>query len=814
MVLGPVQAFTRSDTKLRWTDRYSSDSVNRSFIGMPRGVYLGFSPIISGLTLTLAPDSALMFSALVGSFSIGTTVTGSTSGATAVIRLVRTPLPGRGVLQVTSVAGTFEEGETITAAGATAAVEQFTAESMSVAQLVTSSPLAGGRSEQAVTIVTEQSVSLDFSPGSYIDGVYHVMATAYYSAGEESFAQVITRMDPPPDGRFEVGICAVTKTGGVLLLNAITPEVRTTPYADLATRYGLTDAESLEDLSAAVQTTGEVEASRLRKDGATADEFSVSLAQTTGLPSRLNSDLSGRKMADRLGKEIVVIRGNDYSVTLPAGPTLNISGSFAALVRDHRPFRDVTNGDLPVGMDIPTVIAASGSDGMTLSVSGIQGTFTSGSKVVGGSSGATAVVRSASGSLIDINEISGSFTVNETITSSGPPVATATITGIDQREGAISAPESGLGGDPDRNIVLLLDTLSGRRPTTAVGDTIYGRLLYGPSGPAAAGGGVSGELLVASAAGEQINFTNGSTAVTGNNIDFTKYLQPGDIIEGDDGRFYEVSRDTGSVQAGSFLLSTGKPYVGPNASSGLGVGSGPRRRMRFLIKLVTKTGGVESDATIVASSIPSGASIRVFFPVWFTRWRSNASGINIALGPGNPHSLQAAGSSIPGIGYNASAGPTLQTIGALKQFQVAGAPIGPGNYHTINYQTGTLSQTAAGVIAISARGPTGPAGAPGSPSPGPVGPTGPGFDGIQAGVLKTLPITNGTGSDTFDFTPKKIRFYMITAAIRHASGGLNSGRVSDITPTPVFNTASTLTFEYKTSGGGNEIDVFCAVATN
>ena len=87
-------------------------------------------------------------------------------------------------------------------------------------------------------------------------------------------------------------------------------------------------------------------------------------------------------------------------------------------------------------------------------------------------------------------------------------------------------------------------------------------------------GGDPGELLVATGTGEQLNFTNGSTAVTGNNIDLTEYFLPGDIIEGDDGRFYEISPVSGSVQSSTLFLTPGKPYVGPNASSGLGVGSG------------------------------------------------------------------------------------------------------------------------------------------------------------------------------------------------------------------------------------------------
>ncbi|MGD9725486.1 MAG: hypothetical protein AB7L09_00365 [Nitrospira sp.] len=818
MALGPVNVFTQSGVKLRWTDQYASDAINRAFTGVPRGIYLGFTPSISGLTLTLSPDVAIVYSGITGAFTQDTTVTGGSSGATAVIRVDRAPLPGRGILQLTGLTGTFEVGETITALGASATVDGFTSEGVSVAVLSTTSTLAGDRTEETLTVVTPSEQELDFSPVSVIDGVYHIMVTAGYEMGTETTAQIISRLLVPADNRFEINVCTVTKTSGTLVLSTYTPFNRFTPYADGPTRHGFSDPGSIEDLQAALLTVQEVAAARTGSDGVVSSAFSVQNSQTTGLPNRLNTDLRNDNMASRLGKQMIVVKGNVYDVPT-ASATLNVSGSFSAKTRDYQPYRDVSNNIVPTGVTVPVLISPSGTDGIILSVSGITGTFTAGEDISGAASGAKGVIRSVSGSLVEVNELLGSFFVGEAVSSVGPPTASGTITAIDQAEGAITAEDGGTGGDPTRNLVTVLDTLEGKRPTNASGNAVYGRLLFGPSGAAGTGGGDPGELLVATGSGEQINWTNGSTAVTGNNIDFTQYLLPGDIIEGDDGRLYEVSPASGSVQAGTFLLTTGKPYVGPNASSGLSVGSGPRRRLRFILQFVTRTGGVETATTIDTNMVPAGAQLAIFFPGWFNRALSRYSASLDLRAVGDPHRVQSPGSDVPGLGYH-GLNSGLPLIGAIKSWQVAGVDPGSGNYHTVNYLTGTVTQTSTGVAAIFARGPQGPTGPAGVGSPGPQGPTGVGFNGIQnlSPINVSVIGSPGIGTDTFDVSPNKIRFYTITAGIREAGTYLDTGIINNIDPTPTFNSDSILTFEYRVDDAGSfqgtNITVFCAIATD
>lgn len=825
MALGPVQAFTGPDTKLQWTDLYTSDNINKAFLGMPNGVYLGFTPVVSGLTLTLQTDTSIIFSAQTGGdFVVGTTVTGGFSGATAVIRLVNSPLPGRGFMAVDTVTGTFSLGETINGPGVSATLDAITTDSVSVGKVDTTSTYAGGRTEEALTVIIASDIVLDFSPGTITDGTYYVLLRATYEIGQQTTAEVVSIKDSPPDGRLTTGLCKVTKFGGSLALEPIAPENRTDPYADVRTRNGFMPADSIQDLTAALTTTAEVIAAHLGYDGADFGTFDASNPQTTGLPGRLNSDLEQSNMANRMGKELLVVQGNDYTpLAIPTGNTINISGSFAAKIRDHQPFRDVTNGLIPDGLIVPRLIEPVGFRGLTLTVGNASGSFAIGDKVEGQTGGGSAIIHAVNGDLIDVDDIGKAFFIGETLLSSGN---TATLTAVDVREGAVSADENGLTGDPDHNVVIILDTLSGRKPVDTSGSPIYGRLLFGPSGSSGPGGGDPGELLVAANAGEQINFTNGSTVITGNNIDFTEYLLPGDIIEGDDGRFYEVSPSASAVQASTVFLSTGNPYVGPNSSSGLGVGSGARRRFRFIMKLVTKTGGTESDAVIDTESIEPGASLRVFFPAWLTRSRSNYSASLELRTSGDTFGVPLESSTVPGVGYNAAIGPSTQLIGAIKSVQVAGIDPGAGNYHTINYAltagSATLSQTAPGVIDINAVGPPGGPGGAGPSPPGAPGPAGSGFNNIFVLTQKVIDLrfvgVGTTDTDTFDFSPKKIRFFTITSSFDRdfdgSAGSVPGAGIIAVSPTPTYDTDSTLTFEYTQNPYAGNLRVVCAAATD
>lgn len=818
MALGPVQAFTGSNTKSQWADFYTSDNINKAFIGAPPGVYLGFVPVISGQLLTLKRDVALIYSVSSGTFTVGDTVTGGASGATAVIRVVLDPLPGRGFMLVDAVTGTFSEGETINAPGASATLDKFTSEDLSLAKVTTSSSLAGGRTEEALTVVIGEDVELDFSLPLITDGSYYVNLRASYEIGSDTSAEIYSIKDTPPDGSREVGICRVTKSGPDLTLDPIGPDNRSDPYADVNTRVGFMPGESIFDIGAALTTVQEVSASRTGHLGTNFGDFDPADSAATGLPGRLNSDLERAQMAARLGKKFVMVQGNDYTPqTIPSGNTFNISGSFAARARDARPFVDITNGLIPTGLPVPIVIDPEGIDGVELTLTGASGTFAVSDKLSGLGSGGAGVITQVGTDLLTVSDIAKSFYIGEQVSSLN---ATATVTGINLREGAITAPESGLGGDPVRNIVAVIDTRTGKRPINESGDTIYGRLLFGPSGSSGSGGGDPGELLVATNAGEQLNFTSGSVAVTSTNLDLTEYFLPGDIIEGDDGRFYEIDQATGSVQTGTLFLTTGKPYVGPSSSSGFGLGSGPRRRRRYTMKLVSLTGGVESDETITSDNLGTGGSLRVFFPTWLSRARSNHDAIMSLQTLGESHRVVGPGSTIPGIGYNASAGPATQLIGAVKQVQIGFFPQGAGNFHTINYSlagvTPTLTETAPGEILIDATGPPGPIPPPGPAPPGPPGPQGSGF----VNIFNTLAAREVTGSgvtstETFNFFPKKVRFYMVTIGIKNASSVTTPAYISAVSPTPVYDMDTEVVIEYTIAPGSpNTSTIYCAVSTD
>jgi len=49
--LGASALIDRQNIKARWGERYTSDAVNKKFIGFPRGVYYGFVPAANGLEL-------------------------------------------------------------------------------------------------------------------------------------------------------------------------------------------------------------------------------------------------------------------------------------------------------------------------------------------------------------------------------------------------------------------------------------------------------------------------------------------------------------------------------------------------------------------------------------------------------------------------------------------------------------------------------------------------------------------------------------------------------------------------------------------
>lgn len=764
MVLGPTQAFTKESVKARWMERYTSDAVNKKFLGLPRGIYLGFVPSQSGLTLTLKTDIVITLKNVSGVFAVGATALGGTSGATATIRVVSS-----GYILVDNVVGTFQAAETVTAGLASAVVGEFRAEAISFGRVVSSTPLVPGRSEDMLDVLTGDNAVLDFT--GFPDGTYHVILTANYQVGAATTGQIISRTTPAANGGSEVLICQVTKVGLALTVAATAPASRHEPYAFEGTRIGFMPGGSLEQLLAATLSSLEVIAARRRSDGVTSPVFDPGNAQTTGLPGRLNTDLSGASMASRLGKNLVAMQGNDFVMAAPATSN-NVSGSFSARVRDVYPHRDISNGSLPAGA--PIAVEANGTEDVQLTLTGVIGAFAVGAPVIGATSAASAIVRSVAGSVLTVGDFVGQLFVGEVLNQPAS-AAFGTLNSINLREGAVTALS---GVTADRNIALLIETTTGKRPIDTNGNVVFGRLIFGPGGAAAVGEHTLTGTL---------NFTNGNFAVTGVGTLFTTEVAIGDIIEGADGRFYEVASIGGNL---NLNLTAGKPYLGPTAP---GVN---RRRRRFNLEFRAVSGGVEASTTLAAGTY------RPFFPTWFTQERSNFDALLTSHAPGG-QTVPDATTLVKGIALNAAAGTPL--IGAIRTIQNGGGPVGAGNFHTINFSAGA-SAGAPGVLNVTlGSGPSGPTGPTGPP-----GPPGPGFtqatsNAVSSGDIASAPnrndsVTLNAGfiirawavTQTFDFlAPNAVDSIKITAMALNGSFGAATSVLVNYT-TESFDSATTI----------------------
>jgi hypothetical protein len=644
MVLGPTQVFTKENVKARWMERYTSDAVNKKFLGLPRGVYLGFVPSPSGLTLTLKPDAALLLIAPVGLFTIGSTIIGGTSLATATIRVVT-----QGYVLVDNVVGTYLSGETVTAGPASATLGQYVVEDISFARVVTNNPLVAGRSEDMVDVITGDPFDLDFT--GFPDGVYYVILTASYQVGQTTSATLITRTTPAPSGPTEVLVCITTKIGVALTVAAVAPASRHEPFAFEGTRIGYMPGGSYESLLAAAAAALEVIAARRLMDGTTATAFLSGSPQTTGLPLRLNTDLANTTMGRRLGKQSVTVQGNNFTLASPA-TSANVSGSFAARNRDFEPYKDQSPATgIAVPSGVPTSIAAGASGYVDLGVTGGSGTWTVGLMITGALSGATAIIKAVTGAnptpTLSVGDFVGSLFAAETISQSSPAAA-GTIGTINLREGALTELSGAAATSP--NIVTVIDMATGNKAFD-VNTLVYGRLVYGPGGS-----GNPGELTLSG--GQQLNFAAGSSTVVvgAGSIANPTEIGAGDIVEGADGRFYEAVTVTGNPIT-SFTLPVSKPYVGPTVTN-----SPSRRRRRFTLEFKKVVAGVETTATL-----PVG-NYQFFFPCWFTLEKSNDDAAHKARGAGGqPGSVRvqnagAASGSVVGAGATSSAEPIVNII--------------------------------------------------------------------------------------------------------------------------------------------------------
>lgn len=332
---------------------------------------------------------------------------------------------------------------------------------------------------------------------------WYVIATANYQVGQPTSGQLLTRQTSAATPA-EVTVCRVDRPGNTGDLIVTPSEVfptnditaRQEPYAfDGANpqKFGFMPGGSYEALLLAEATTAEVIAARQFIGGGTAPVFDPLNPQTTGLPDRLNTDLSGPSMATRLGlRDIVTPSNTGYSipgtvVVIPIAGAVFNPGDF---VSTSSPVGSMNNA-VVLSLNSP----AAASPNVVVDVA--YGTFTSGllSKFPTGPS--TAIT----GTVVPIASylnVSGSFStrvrgeqspvnnpaVDTSITSIIPAGIAALIPpgGSETSAGAIATNTGGSVGitaDSVRNVCHINRTDSGQRLVDpSNGFVAYGRLDY------------------------------------------------------------------------------------------------------------------------------------------------------------------------------------------------------------------------------------------------------------------------------------------------------------------------------------------------
>jgi len=259
----PTYDFNEQAIKLRYGERYASEAMNKKFLGLPRGVYLGFAPSVSGRLLTLSPDQNRGFSSC----------------------RLRSSSTGHPV---------------------------------------------------CVDVVINGDVVLDFTDHDFVgDPTAYVICTAFSELGQASTASVFTRATPAVDPEEQL-ICAVTESGGALVVDNDQPTNQSSPFAwsTAPLGYGFMRSNAIEELQQAVLMVGEVAAARV---DLTSTDHPWNPPFDYGLTDRVEADLLPAAIASRLSIQHRVIFGEDHAAT--TGDTVNVSGSFSETSRTRLPIQ-------------------------------------------------------------------------------------------------------------------------------------------------------------------------------------------------------------------------------------------------------------------------------------------------------------------------------------------------------------------------------------------------------------------------------------------------------------------------------------------
>lgn len=176
-----------------------------------------------------------------------------------------------------------------------------------------------------VDIFTADPVQLNFT-GHNVWPVY-VLARADFADGAVTQARIFTRATGVSSIR-EVLICAVTKVGNDLVVDI---GGRQGPLAFQGQRFGFMGDGAIGELNSTAAAVAEVQAART----------SPYTGAHSTLKERIDADLVGASLADRLGLRFVAVGSNRHTVV---GSSANVSGSFIESRRVLAPHMDLTPG--------------------------------------------------------------------------------------------------------------------------------------------------------------------------------------------------------------------------------------------------------------------------------------------------------------------------------------------------------------------------------------------------------------------------------------------------------------------------------------
>jgi len=296
MSIYPAQAVSSDKIKLRWREPYVSEAINKKFLGIPNGVYRGFTPTVVGDIIRLIPDTDSGDSVL-NVESSGTDVAHTTIYETSNVDL---DFAGHTVWPVFIVA---ESDYTI---GSTTTAEFKTIDAQEIVHTVGGSPVTVDLSTVTAPVnlpVRAGSFNLAVTlnggaPGVITDdGAGTISGTGMTGTGTISYttgaltgttltlqasSTIILTYEWPAVGLTLVKVCKVDKPAAVLTVDTSVPSNRHEPVAYAGVTVGYMPGGSIEDLQAAVVTTAEVEQAR------------IGFTSTYGsLDDRLDAELAG-----------------------------------------------------------------------------------------------------------------------------------------------------------------------------------------------------------------------------------------------------------------------------------------------------------------------------------------------------------------------------------------------------------------------------------------------------------------------------------------------------------------------------------------